>query len=102
MSEYTSTREGFQRSMKASLSSSPEETQQYADTTVMPTFYHVMNGKHLDYDAWLNGITAWKSKISDYEVEMLVTSFLLASMSFVLALSHARNVKLTILFCSNL
>lgn len=67
MSEYTSTIEGFQRAMKWSLTGPPGESTAYAEAISTPTFYHVMNGQHLDYDAYVKGIDEWRGKISEYE-----------------------------------
>ena len=66
MSEYTSTRDGFQRAMKWSLTGPPEEAKKYAEGTSMPTFYHVMNGKRIEFDEYVKGIAEWRGKISDY------------------------------------
>lgn len=67
MAEYTSTIEGFQRAMKWSLTGPPEETKQYVEATVLPTFYQVMNGQKLVYDDYTKGIEDWRAKTSDYE-----------------------------------
>jgi hypothetical protein len=67
MSEYTSTREGFQRAMQWSLTGPPEETIAYAEATALPTFYQIMNGQKLDYDTWIKGIQDWRTKISEYK-----------------------------------
>lgn len=67
MSEYTSTREGFQRAMKWSLTGPPEESKVYAEATALPTFYHIMNGQRLPWDTYIKGIEEWRAKISDYE-----------------------------------
>lgn len=67
MSEYTSTLEGFQRAMKWSLTGPPEDSKLYAEATVTPTFYHVMNGQHLANDTYIKGIEEWRAKISDYK-----------------------------------
>jgi hypothetical protein len=67
MSEYTSTIEGFQRAMKWSLIGPPEDTKLYAEATVIPTFYHIMNGQRTAYEAYVKGIEEWRAKISDYE-----------------------------------
>jgi hypothetical protein len=61
MSEYTSTREGFQRAMQWSLTGPPEETIAYAEATALPTFYQIMN------DTWIKGIQDWRTKISEYK-----------------------------------
>lgn len=68
--EYTSTREGFQRNMKWSLTGPPEDTKLWAESTATPSFYHVMNGQHLAYDDWVKGVAEWRGKISDYEPRM--------------------------------
>jgi hypothetical protein len=72
MSEYTSTRDGFQRAMLWSLTGPPEETKVYVEATVLPTFHHTMNGHKLEYDAYIKGIEDWRGKTSDYKAEVLV------------------------------
>lgn len=67
MSEYTSTKDGFQRAMKWSLTGPPEESKLYAEATATSTFYHVMNGQRLSYDVYVKGIEDWRVKISNYE-----------------------------------
>lgn len=67
MAEYTSTREGFQRAMKWSLTGPSGDSKLYAEATSTPTFYHLMNGQRLSYDVYVKGIEEWRGKISDYE-----------------------------------
>ena len=67
MSDYTSTREGFQRAMKWSLTGPPEEANLYAEATAVPTFYQVTNGKRLSWDEYVKNIEEWRARISDYE-----------------------------------
>lgn len=67
MSEYSSTREGFQRAMEWSLTGRPEDTQLYAESTATPTFYQIMNGQRVPYDDYVKGIAEWRGKISDYK-----------------------------------
>ena len=56
MSQYTSTRQGFERAMRWSLTGPPEDAKLYAEGTVMPTFYQIMNGQHIAYDTFVEGI----------------------------------------------
>lgn len=59
---------GFQLVMKNALCTiSPEETKQYAEATVNPHFYHIINGKRHSYKEWLADIEVWRRKITDYE-----------------------------------
>ncbi len=67
MSEYTSTREGFQRAMEWSLTGRPEDTQLYAEGTSTPTFYHILNGQRISYDEYVKSITKWRGKVSAYK-----------------------------------
>ncbi|KAI1210334.1 uncharacterized protein F4807DRAFT_422929 [Annulohypoxylon truncatum] len=67
MAEFTSTREGFQRAMELSLKGSPDEAKSYAESTTLPTFYHVMNGHRLEFDVYVKGIVEWRGKVSDYK-----------------------------------
>ncbi|KAF4460865.1 mitochondrial substrate carrier [Fusarium albosuccineum] len=65
MSEYTSTREGFQRAMKWSLTGTPEDAKLYAEATTAPGFYQIFNNKRLEYDEYVNNIAEWRAKISE-------------------------------------
>ena len=65
MSVYTSTREGFQRAMEWSLTGRPEDAKQYVESTTVPTFYQVMNGKRIAYDDYVKGIVDWRGKVTD-------------------------------------
>ncbi|KAK6860488.1 hypothetical protein PG995_004124 [Apiospora arundinis] len=67
MSEYTSTREGFQLAMEWSLTGRPEDTKQYVEATTVPTFYQVMNGQQIAYDDYVKGIVQWRGKVTDYK-----------------------------------
>lgn len=67
MTEYTSTREGYQRAMEASLSGRPEDTHKYVEMLSTSKFYHVLNGRRLSYDAYLDGIAEWRSKVSEWK-----------------------------------
>jgi hypothetical protein len=50
MSEYTSTREGYERAMTQCLDGSPEDAK--------------------DYDAYFKRLAEWRAKISDYKPEV--------------------------------
>ncbi|KAI1341444.1 hypothetical protein F5Y15DRAFT_413972 [Xylariaceae sp. FL0016] len=67
MSEYTSTRDGFQRAMEWSLTGTPEETKLYVEATATPDFYQIMNGQRLEHDEHAKGIADWRGKISEYK-----------------------------------
>ncbi|CAG9954681.1 unnamed protein product [Clonostachys rosea f. rosea IK726] len=67
MSEYTSTREGFQRAMEWSLSGDPNEAKAYAEALSTPNFYQVMNGKRLAFDTYVEDIAQWRAKASEYK-----------------------------------
>ncbi|KAI0142130.1 hypothetical protein BJ166DRAFT_540829 [Pestalotiopsis sp. NC0098] len=72
MSEFTSTREGFQRAMEWSLIQDPANTtgddaELYAKSTSTPSFYHVMNGQRTELEAFVSGIGEWRAKIDDYK-----------------------------------
>ncbi|KAF1925777.1 uncharacterized protein M421DRAFT_69003 [Didymella exigua CBS 183.55] len=69
MTEYDfSTRAGFQLAMKNALcTSSPEETKQYAEATVISDFYHINNGKRNSFEEWFASLEAWRGKITGYE-----------------------------------
>ena len=66
-----STRAGFQLAMKHALTStSVDEIKAYAEATVTPSFYHIMNGKRREYDEWFGSLESWSGKITDYEPEV--------------------------------
>ncbi|KAL6715590.1 hypothetical protein ACLMJK_006551 [Lecanora helva] len=67
MTEYTSTRQSFERAMKWSLTGPAQEAKLYADGTAVATFYHVVNGERIADDAYVEGIATWRSRISDYK-----------------------------------
>jgi hypothetical protein len=71
MSEFTSTREGFQRAMEWSLIQDPankhDDTELYAKSTSTPSFHHIMNGQRIESEAYVKGIKEWRAKISDYK-----------------------------------
>ncbi|KAJ0115589.1 hypothetical protein J7T55_010412 [Diaporthe amygdali] len=71
MSEYTSTIEGYQRAMKWALTGPPQEAKAYVEALSTPTFYHIMNGQRLSYDAYVKGMEEWRSKVSHYEPVVL-------------------------------
>jgi hypothetical protein len=72
MSEYSSTREGFQRAMQWSLTGPPEETKAYVEATVLPSFYQTMNGHKLEYEIYTKGIEEWRAKGTDYKPRVCV------------------------------
>jgi hypothetical protein len=72
MSEYTSTREGFQRAMDWSLNGPPGKANEFAEATTLPTFYQVMNGQKLEYDVYVKGVDEWRAKISEYKPKVYV------------------------------
>jgi hypothetical protein len=67
MADYTTTHSGFQKVMEWCLTGPPSEAKAYAEGTVTPSFYHVMNDARLDYDAYIADIAEWRSKVSDYK-----------------------------------
>ncbi|KAH9984588.1 hypothetical protein F4779DRAFT_632531 [Xylariaceae sp. FL0662B] len=67
MSEFTSTREGFQRAMEWSLTGSPEDAPAYAESVQTPTYYHIMNGTRLTYDDSVKEIAEWRGKGAEYK-----------------------------------
>ena len=72
MTEYTSTRDGFERAMKWSLTGPPKDAKLYVEGTAMPTFYQIMNGQRIAYDSYVEGIATWRAKISDYKPSVYV------------------------------
>ena len=66
MSEYTSTREGFQKAMQWSLTGPPEEAVKYVEATSTPSFYRIFNGTRIEYDANVKDIAEWRGKSVKY------------------------------------
>lgn len=82
MSQYTSTRQGFERAMKWSLTGPPEDAKLFAESTATPTFYQIMNGQRIAYDIHIEGIATWRAKVCDYKPSVYVhISFFTALMS---------------------
>ncbi|KAF2119504.1 hypothetical protein BDV96DRAFT_567735 [Lophiotrema nucula] len=67
MSEYTSTKEGFQRAMEWSLTGPASEAKDYVDGTTTKSFYHIMNNNRTEGDAYLKVIEEWRAKVGDYK-----------------------------------
>jgi len=68
MSEYTSTREGFQRAMQWSLSPGPpEDAKAYCEATTTSSFFHIFNDQRIEGEAYLNGLTEWRGKSVEYK-----------------------------------
>lgn len=70
MSKFTSTREGFQTAMKISLTGPPSEAKAYAEATSVQTFYHIMNGKRIEYPDYVKLIEEWRAKSTEYNPVM--------------------------------
>lgn len=70
MSEYTSTREGFQRAMDWSLTGSPSEAKLFVEATSTPGFYQVMNGQTLSSDAYVKHIEEMRAKVTEWKPVM--------------------------------
>lgn len=66
MSEYTSTREGFQRAMEWSLTGPPDEAKLFVEALSTPGFYQILNGQLLSYDAYVKHIEETRAKVGDY------------------------------------
>jgi hypothetical protein len=66
MTEYTSTRDGFQQAMTWALTGPPGEANLYAESTSLPTFYHILNGERLDYNDYVKVIAEYRAKASDF------------------------------------
>lgn len=76
MSEYTTTKEGFQNAMKISLTGPPEDSRSYYDATATSSFYHMFNGTRLEGKAYIDSIAEWRGKISDYDPVVFVSKWL--------------------------
>jgi len=66
MSKYTSTREGFQEAMKWSLTGTPEDAKTYCEATTTQDFFHLFNNQRLEGQAYVQSISEWRGKISEY------------------------------------
>jgi hypothetical protein len=75
MSAYTSTHAGFQTAMQWSLTGPGSETSAYAEATVLPTFYHVMNGERSEYDAYVKGVAEWRDRVEEYVTKVYVLHY---------------------------
>ncbi|KAI1269073.1 hypothetical protein F5Y18DRAFT_373514 [Xylariaceae sp. FL1019] len=67
MTNYTSTKEGFQQSMLESLLGPPEKAEEYGRLNATDNFYHIFNGERSDFNGWVKGIAEWRGKVSDYK-----------------------------------
>ena len=72
MSEYTSTLQGFQRYMEWSLTGPPEEAAAYAEAVSLPNFYHIMNGRRVELDTYVQDIAQWRGRVSEYKPKVYV------------------------------
>ena len=67
MADYTSTKSGFQKAMEWSLTGAPDDAKNYAEATVTPHFYHIMNSQRLDYGPYVDSLIEWRGKVSEYK-----------------------------------
>ncbi len=71
MSEYTSSREGFQRAMTLSMTGKPEDMQSFADALTEPSFYHLLNGERVERAAWCEKLVQMRSgMVEAFKVDM--------------------------------
>lgn len=67
MSEYTSTRDGFQRAIEWSLTGPPDEAKAFAEAVSTPDFYQVLNGHRLPYDEYVKHIEEMRAKVVEWK-----------------------------------
>jgi hypothetical protein len=67
MTEYTSTRAGFERAMKWSLTGPADETIKYMEALCEPDYTHTFNGKVMTYAEALKMIEDMRPKAARYE-----------------------------------
>lgn len=67
MSEYTSTREGWQRTVEGMLIGPPSEAKHYVESIAVPSFYSTKDGVRLEYDAYISGIEKWRHKVTNWK-----------------------------------
>jgi hypothetical protein len=72
MTEYTSTREGFERAMKWSLTGPPEETYKYTEAMLEPSYTHTFNGKKQNYAEAQKMIEEMRPKAAKYDPKVYV------------------------------
>ena len=53
--------------MEWSLTGPSEDAKTYAEATVTPTFYHIMNSQRLDYSPYVDSLIEWRGKVSEYK-----------------------------------
>jgi hypothetical protein len=64
MTEYTSTKAGFQRAMDWSLSGPISDAKSYVEATSTPSFYHILNGEKIECNKYLKAIEDWRGRCS--------------------------------------
>lgn len=67
MSEYTSTRDGFQQAIEWSLTGPPDEAKAFAEAVSTPDFYQVLNGHRLPYDDYVKHIEEMRAKVVEWK-----------------------------------
>ena len=60
--------------MKSSLTDSPEDAPAYAEAIQMPTYWHIINGKYLNYDDFVKKIADWYGKVRQFNPVVSVMS----------------------------
>lgn len=67
MSEYTSTREGFQRAIEWSITGPSSEAKQFVEALSTPGFYQILNGQKFPYDAYVKHIEEMRAQVSEWK-----------------------------------
>ncbi|KAH7325640.1 hypothetical protein B0I35DRAFT_405004 [Stachybotrys elegans] len=70
MSEYTSTREGFQAALEMVLAGPPEHARGCVEKVFTPRFYQIFNGERKDMNEYVDGITEMRRKTSNLKVKV--------------------------------
>ncbi len=70
MTQYTSTKAGFQRLMELVLAGKPEDAKVFADEIATPSFYQILNGARIERQAWVDKLVDMRVRIQEWEPVM--------------------------------
>lgn len=72
MAEYTSSREGYERTMLRGLADT-EDVRTYLEATTTPSFHHTMNGVYREGEACVENLRHWRTKAADFKLKVSVS-----------------------------
>jgi len=67
MSDYSSTREGFQRAMEWCLQGEPGQAKEFVQSTSTDSFYQILNGERRNYEEYIKGIHEVRAMANDFK-----------------------------------